>query len=78
MEITYGHQVESVDDYYVRLAEQTNEAVTVMAQAKALELFPIRKCVGYARGPYAQVFPIVRHLPSWFPGAWFVRYCRGM
>lgn len=45
MEITYGHRVESEDDYYVNLAEKTNEAVLVMGQAKALEILPFRKLV---------------------------------
>ncbi|KAH8093136.1 cytochrome P450 [Cristinia sonorae] len=56
MEITYGHRVISESDLYVHLAERaTSETVKAGSPARMLVDF----------------FPILRHYPTWLPGATF-------
>jgi hypothetical protein len=55
----YGHDISPTNDYFVTLSEQ---AVKKIAEA----LLP---------GAYAvNTFPILRHIPAWFPGAGFKRF----
>lgn len=58
MRITYGIEVGSVDDEYVSIAEA---ALAVFSEA-------------FIPGKYlVEMFPILRFLPAWFPGAKFKR-----
>ncbi|KAH7890271.1 cytochrome P450 [Phlebopus sp. FC_14] len=58
--VVYGHQVQSNDDAFLRLAE---ECVSLLSNriASGGGIWPV------------DVFPSLRHLPSWFPGASFKR-----
>ncbi|KAH9886231.1 cytochrome P450 [Cubamyces lactineus] len=56
MMVTYGHQVQSMDDPFIVM----NEAVREHAEARP----------GVA---LVDVFPILKYLPTWFPGASFHR-----
>ena len=40
MEIAYGHRVESSSDYYVHLAEVTNDNINIIARATILDVLP--------------------------------------
>ncbi|KAI0634616.1 cytochrome P450 [Trametes polyzona] len=61
MRIGYGIEVDGADNKYVRIAE---EALEVFSAA----LFPGRYTV--------EAFPLLRYLPSWFPGAAFKRQAK--
>jgi hypothetical protein len=56
MKITYGIDVQDFDDPYILIAE---EALNGLAQAAPLGTF------------WVDVFPVLKHVPSWFPGASF-------
>ena len=57
MSTVYGHDISPRDDYYVALAEQ--------AMGKLSE--------SYLSGVTIIALPVLRHLPSWFPGTRFKR-----
>lgn len=58
--VVYGHQVKSNDDEFLRLAE---DCVDVLANriASSGKIWPV------------DVFPFLKHIPLWFPGASFKR-----
>lgn len=59
MSTVYGHDISPTNDYFVSLSEQ--------AVAKLIE--------AYFPGAVAvNALPILRYIPSWFPGAGFQRY----
>ncbi|KAI0933847.1 hypothetical protein AcV5_005883 [Taiwanofungus camphoratus] len=58
MKITYGHQIESDDDEYIKMTENISDA---HAEAGDPGSTPV------------DIFPILKYLPPWFPGAWFMR-----
>ncbi len=53
---TYGIDVQSADDYYVRVSERTMQAMAATGNAGAFLVDSI---------------PSLRYLPDWFPGAGF-------
>ena len=58
MRITYGLEVAKRDDQYIRIAE---EAVPGFNEA-------------FIPGKYlVEMFPVMRHVPAWFPWAKFKR-----
>lgn len=59
MSAAYGHDISPVDDYYVSLAEEGVEKLTGSVFLGAVIL---------------NALPILRHLPSWLPGAGFKRF----
>ncbi|KAJ3473489.1 hypothetical protein NLI96_g12978 [Meripilus lineatus] len=61
MEIAYGHHVTSEDDPFLRIADKINE---------------LTAGVGPQGSNIVDFFPILKKLPAWFPGAWFVRYAK--
>jgi hypothetical protein len=58
--VVYGHQPESPDDVFLRLAE---DCLDILANdiAVGTKIWPV------------DVFPILKHLPSWLPGCQFKR-----
>ncbi|KAJ3492023.1 hypothetical protein NLI96_g261 [Meripilus lineatus] len=61
MDIAYGHRIVDNGDPYLRMADRTAKI--------ALELGNL--------GTHAvDIFPFLKHLPAWFPGAGFIRYCQ--
>ncbi|KAJ8520598.1 hypothetical protein ONZ45_g2648 [Pleurotus djamor] len=58
--IAYGHQIRSDDDEYIAIA---NDAGAALRQ-------------GGAGGTLVDLFPILKHFPSWFPGAYFAGVAR--
>ncbi|KAI9068980.1 cytochrome P450 [Trametes sanguinea] len=58
MMVTYGHQVKSIDDPYVVLAEAVREHAESRPGVEVVDMLPIRK---------------FKYLPAWFPGASFQR-----
>ncbi|KIJ64011.1 hypothetical protein HYDPIDRAFT_175746 [Hydnomerulius pinastri MD-312] len=58
--VVYGHQVESSDDAFLKLAE---ECVSLLSNriASGGGIWPV------------DIFPSLRHIPDWFPGAGFKR-----
>jgi len=61
IEIAYGHQIISDDDPYVKIAEDI-----CIATANS----------GPPGGTPVDMFPILRHFPAWFPGAYYAGYAR--
>ncbi|KAI0060162.1 cytochrome P450 [Artomyces pyxidatus] len=62
MKIAYGHTVKSVDELYVRLAEEAGiDTVTAVSPGAMLVDF----------------FPVLKYIPSWMPGAGFKRHALG-
>ncbi|KAH9936920.1 cytochrome P450 [Amylocystis lapponica] len=58
MEIAYGHTVTSMDDKYIELADRaTNETNEA----------------GSAGSMLVDFFPVLKHIPTWMPGAGFKR-----
>ncbi|EGO02937.1 hypothetical protein SERLA73DRAFT_70422 [Serpula lacrymans var. lacrymans S7.3] len=58
MQITYGHAVESIDDQYIKLADDVLDA--------ALNY-------GSAGSEIVDLIPVLKYLPEWMPGAGFKR-----
>ena len=56
MKIVYGIAVQESDDPYISIAE---EALTTVAE------------IGIPGAFWADMFPILKYVPSWFPGAEF-------
>lgn len=61
VEIAYGHRIVSDDDPYVKIAEDV-----CVATANS----------GPPGGTPVDMFPFLRHFPSWFPGAYYAGYAR--
>ncbi|KAI0689449.1 cytochrome P450 [Cerioporus squamosus] len=59
MMITYGHQVTSMDDKFIRMAELVREYAEKTPGNSAVD-----------------IFPILKYLPTWFPGAGFHKHAR--
>lgn len=59
MSVMYGHDMQPKDDHLVLIAE---EATAKLSNS----IFPGAAAVN--------IFPVLRHLPAWFPGAGFKRY----
>lgn len=55
----YGHDVSPKNDYFVNLAEKAISQLSVAYPAGAFLL---------------DVFPFLRYIPTWFPGAEFKRF----
>ncbi|PCH45080.1 cytochrome P450 [Wolfiporia cocos MD-104 SS10] len=58
METAYGHTIASVDDFYVRMAD---EAVSATGST------------GAPGASLIDIFPFLRYVPPWLPGAGFMR-----
>ncbi|KAK0213682.1 cytochrome P450 [Armillaria fumosa] len=56
--ITYGINVKAADDYYLQIAEASLKAIAVAANAGSF---------------LVDIFPILKFVPDWFPGAGFKR-----
>ncbi|GLB43241.1 putative cytochrome p450 [Lyophyllum shimeji] len=61
IDITYGRQVVSIDDPYVKIAEA---CAGVAAEAGAIGGTPV------------DLFPFLRYFPSWFPGTYYATLAR--
>ncbi|KAJ3489887.1 hypothetical protein NLI96_g1814 [Meripilus lineatus] len=61
VELGYGHRITNDDDPYLALTEEINRLVSLQGQAGS---HPI------------DIFPFLRFLPSWFPGAGFIRFAK--
>ncbi|KAJ3492026.1 hypothetical protein NLI96_g262 [Meripilus lineatus] len=63
MDITYGHRIISNDDPYLQMADRVSR-------------------IAFESGNFGtnlvDIFPILKNLPAWFPGAWFIRWGQGM
>ncbi|KAL4252099.1 cytochrome P450 family protein [Abortiporus biennis] len=60
-EVTYGHKINSSDDPYVAMID---------------ELFSIVNGLGDPGMIILDLFPFLRHIPSWVPGAWYAKYAK--
>ena len=58
MKITYGIDVQDADDPYISLAEEALHGLNQAANPGAF---------------WVDLFPILKYVPSWFPGAGFQR-----
>ena len=56
MMITYGHQVTSMDDKFVRMAELVREYAEKTTGNSVVDLFPIRRSLVLVRISYHSVF----------------------
>jgi hypothetical protein len=79
MKIAYGHRVQSDDDGYIKLGERFSHAFRALGSPGGtppdflpLCMFISAICVAYSR----LFLLIVRHIPPWFPGAWWSRHGR--
>ncbi|GLB38523.1 putative cytochrome p450 [Lyophyllum shimeji] len=61
VEVAYGHQIVSTDDAYVKIAEGCSPAAAAS---------------GPPGGTPVDLFPILKHLPSWFPGTYYATVAR--
>ncbi|GLB41889.1 putative cytochrome p450 [Lyophyllum shimeji] len=62
MDIIYGHQIVSADDPFVKIAEDCCEAAAESGPPGATPV---------------DLFPILKHFPSWFPGTYYATFARG-
>ncbi|KAJ3489884.1 hypothetical protein NLI96_g1811 [Meripilus lineatus] len=63
IEIAYGHRIVSDDDKHLELTEAVVHFLTVGGD--------------WGTTP-VDLLPVLRYLPAWFPGAWFIQYAKGM
>ncbi|KAG6837602.1 hypothetical protein H0H93_006123 [Arthromyces matolae] len=61
IQIGYGHQITNDDDPYLKIAE---------------ECCQIAKEIGPPGATPVDLFPILRHFPSWFPGTHYATFAR--
>ncbi|KAF8056984.1 hypothetical protein FPV67DRAFT_1430925 [Lyophyllum atratum] len=61
MHITYGHQIASHDDPYMKLVDELGSALTQAGPVGASIL---------------DFFPFLQYMPSWFPGTYYVQFAR--
>lgn len=61
VDVAYGHQIVSTDDPYVKIAERCSRAAAES---------------GPPGGTPVDLFPILKHLPSWFPGTYYATVAR--
>lgn len=76
MMVTYGHQVQSVDDPFIAMNEAVREHAEAHPGIALVDVFPIRMRHIFRSGPErdAHYFRLlVKYLPTWFPGASFHR-----
>ena len=75
MSITYGIDIKSTDDRFLKAnIEATHALATVMVPGKFLaDVIPIRACICAKTVTYGYLTDslIVRYLPDWFPGTGF-------
>ncbi|KAH7922164.1 cytochrome P450 [Leucogyrophana mollusca] len=62
MAITYGHEAQTRDDPFVNRIQQVVDIITQVLTPE--------------RGALLMAFPLLEHLPAWFPGAAFKRLAR--
>ena len=74
MMLTYGHQVTSAEDEFVALAEAVRENAENAPANHIVDIIPFRTIfflnICYSIDTQTLV---VKHIPSWFPGADFKR-----
>ncbi|KXN91602.1 O-methylsterigmatocystin oxidoreductase [Leucoagaricus sp. SymC.cos] len=61
MRITYGHEIVSDNDHYMKIAEDSGYALTHCGPAGATPV---------------DLFPILQYFPSWFPGTFYADKAR--
>jgi hypothetical protein len=61
LDVTYGLDIQSKDDFYIQLAERGMRAMAL---------------AGTFSGYLVNFIPSLKYLPSWFPGAQFKRDAR--
>ncbi|KAJ3489881.1 hypothetical protein NLI96_g1812 [Meripilus lineatus] len=61
IEIAYGHKIISDDDKYLELTEANGHYLAVGGD--------------WGTTP-VDLLPVLRYLPAWFPGAWFIQHAR--
>ncbi|KAJ3479144.1 hypothetical protein NLI96_g9268 [Meripilus lineatus] len=61
VEIAYGHRILSDDDKHAEIIEAVEHVLEIGGD---LGTSPV------------DLLPILRHLPSWLPGAWFIQYAK--
>jgi hypothetical protein len=79
--IVCGHQITSDDDPYLKIAENTSNALTVTGSpgGTIIELLPFREFVGcwnYNDRTSFDTSIAVKYFPSWFPGAFYAGLAR--
>ncbi|KAJ3474622.1 hypothetical protein NLI96_g12355 [Meripilus lineatus] len=62
LQIAYGHEITSDEDPFLQNAHALDRLFARFVNAGSSAV---------------DFFPALRHLPSWFPGAWFVRFAKG-
>ncbi|KAF7368440.1 Cytochrome P450 [Mycena venus] len=78
MDVTYGIDVESLDDPYIKIAE---EALHGLAIACVPGTFMVVRLASYpahqdTQTHFQDLIPALKYVPSWFPGAEFKRKAR--
>lgn len=80
MEITYGMDIKSHEDKFLQTAERAIElgGRVMIPGAFLVDMFPIRSSGLRFLGPWAllMVYPKVKHVPEWFPGAGFKHFAK--
>ena len=75
MSLTYGIDIKSVDDPFLKASIEASRAITaVMAPGKFLvDVIPIRACICAQTVTCEDLMdpPKVRYIPDWFPGTEF-------
>jgi hypothetical protein len=80
MEITYGMEIKSHEDKFLQTSEHALEYIerVMVPGAFLVDTFPIRPFILSFLGPCALliIYPEVKHIPEWFPGAGFKRFAK--
>jgi len=61
MRLVYGHQITSEEDPYLAIAERVGHAISN---------------IGSPGSTPVDFFPILKHFPAWFPGAYYAGFAR--
>ena len=75
-EIAYGHRINSFDDEFFRLGEKWCQVASIGTRPSLLDIHPACE---YQRVTHRHktYHLLVACLPSWAPGAWFVKFIKG-
>ncbi|RDB17679.1 hypothetical protein Hypma_001255 [Hypsizygus marmoreus] len=61
MQVSFGHQVNSDDDIYVKIAQESGDIVNNAGPSGSTPI---------------DFFPFLQYFPTWFPGAYYAGYAR--
>ena len=77
-DLGYGHHINSLDDEFFAVGERFLKVGTFATTPTLLDLHPLCEYRSQFFPYIIWLINIVGYLPSWAPGAWFVKFIKGL